>query len=51
MSKSRGNIMDPNTVFDEFGVDAARWPFFTQTVGESYRLGPIAYAAFSGSRR
>jgi isoleucyl-tRNA synthetase len=39
MSKSRGNIMDPDQAFAEFGVDAVRWLFFTQQVGESYRLG------------
>ncbi len=39
MSKSRGNIMDPDQAFAEFGVDAVRWLFFTQQVGESYRVG------------
>jgi len=29
MSKSRGNIIDPDTVFDEFGADAARWYFYS----------------------
>lgn len=29
MSKSRGNIVDPNMIIDEFGVDALRWYFYT----------------------
>ena len=38
-SKSRGNVLDPNYIFDTFGVDAIRWFFYTQTVGENYRTG------------
>jgi isoleucyl-tRNA synthetase len=38
-SKSRGNAMDPAHVFDTFGADAVRWIFFTQPVGENYRIG------------
>jgi isoleucyl-tRNA synthetase len=29
MSKSRGNVVDPWTAIDEFGVDAIRWYFLT----------------------
>jgi isoleucyl-tRNA synthetase len=29
MSKSRGNVIDPNTVFDVVGADAARWFFYS----------------------
>jgi isoleucyl-tRNA synthetase len=37
-SKSRGNVLDPNYLFDNFGSDAVRWHFFTSTqVGENYR--------------
>ncbi len=37
-SKSRGNVLDPNYLFDNFGSDAVRWYFFTSTqVGENYR--------------
>ena len=37
-SKSRGNILDPNYLFDTFGSDAVRWYFYTSTqVGENYR--------------
>jgi isoleucyl-tRNA synthetase len=39
-SKSRGNVMDPNFLFDNFGSDAVRWYFYTSTqVGENYRTG------------
>ena len=39
-SKSRGNVMDPNLVFEKWGSDAIRWLFFTSPVGESYKVGP-----------
>lgn len=29
MSKSRGNVVDPNALFEKYGVDAVRWYFFT----------------------
>jgi isoleucyl-tRNA synthetase len=32
MSKSRGNVIDPNTIFDEFGADASRWFFLAAGV-------------------
>jgi isoleucyl-tRNA synthetase len=39
-SKSRGNVLDPNYLFDSFGSDAVRWYFYTSTqVGENYRTG------------
>jgi len=38
-SKSRGNVLDPNYLFDTFGADALRWFFFTSPVGENYRTG------------
>ena len=39
-SKSRGNVLDPAFLFDNFGSDAVRWYFFTSTqVGENYRTG------------
>src|SRR6266699_2817940 len=42
-SKSRGNVLDPNYIFDNFGSDAVRWYFFTSTqVGENYRTGDAA---------
>ncbi|HEY6876192.1 MAG TPA: isoleucine--tRNA ligase [Candidatus Dormibacteraeota bacterium] len=40
-SKSRGNVMDPNFLFDSFGADAVRWYFFTSAqAGENYRTSP-----------
>jgi isoleucyl-tRNA synthetase len=39
-SKSRGNVLDPNFLFDNFGSDAVRWYFYTAApVGENYRTG------------
>jgi isoleucyl-tRNA synthetase len=39
-SKSRGNVLDPNYIFDNFGSDAVRWYFYTSSpVGENYRTG------------
>jgi len=39
-SKSRGNVLDPNYLFDNFGSDAVRWYFYTSApVGENYRTG------------
>jgi len=42
-SKSRGNVLDPNYLFDAFGSDTVRWYFYTSTqVGENYRTGDAA---------
>ncbi len=42
-SKSRGNVLDPNYLFDTFGADALRWFFYTGApVGENYRTGEKA---------
>jgi isoleucyl-tRNA synthetase len=42
-SKSRGNVLDPIYLFDNFGSDAVRWYFFTSAaVGENYRTGDAA---------
>ncbi|HYL07498.1 MAG TPA: isoleucine--tRNA ligase [Candidatus Udaeobacter sp.] len=39
-SKSRGNVLDPNYLFGNFGSDSVRWYFYTSTqVGENYRTG------------
>ncbi len=39
-SKSRGNVLDPNYLFDNFGSDCVRWYFYSSTqVGENYRTG------------
>ncbi|TMG43613.1 MAG: isoleucine--tRNA ligase [Chloroflexi bacterium] len=42
-SKSRGNVLDPNYLFDTFGSDAVRWYFYTSTqIGENYRTDDAA---------
>src|SRR5260370_4002602 len=36
-SKSRGNVLDPNVLFDNFRSHAVRWYFYASTpVGENY---------------
>ena len=41
MSKSKGNTVDPNAVFDSYGADALRWYFLTGSPpGNSRRVGP-----------
>ena len=43
MSKSRGNIISPAAVFDQFGADAVRWYFYTSvSAGAEYRVSPEA---------
>jgi isoleucyl-tRNA synthetase len=38
-SKSKGNVLDPDVVFERFGADAVRWWFYTAApVGRGYRL-------------
>jgi len=39
MSKSKGNILNPDKVMDEVGVDAVRLQFCISDVGESKRFG------------
>jgi isoleucyl-tRNA synthetase len=40
MSKRLGNVVDPNTIFDEFGADATRWYFYSAvSPGADYRVG------------
>jgi isoleucyl-tRNA synthetase len=41
-SKSRGNVLDPNYLFDTFGADALRWFYYVNPVGENYRTGEAA---------
>ena len=43
MSKSRGNALAPDYIFETFGSDAIRWFFYVSTpVGENYRTGDKA---------
>ncbi len=39
MSKSKGNILDPDKVLNEVGVDATRLQFCTVDIGDSKRFG------------
>lgn len=39
MSKSKGNILNPDAVLDEVGVDATRLQFCTVDIGSSKRFG------------
>ncbi|HVB76908.1 MAG TPA: isoleucine--tRNA ligase [Candidatus Nitrosotalea sp.] len=42
-SKSRGNVLDPAQLFDQFGADPVRWFYYTSAaVGENYRTGADA---------
>ncbi len=44
MSKSRGNSIEPRTIFDQFGADAARWYFFVQGVENAeLRVSPASF--------
>ncbi|HKR98370.1 MAG TPA: isoleucine--tRNA ligase, partial [Candidatus Dormibacteraeota bacterium] len=43
MSKSRGNIIQPDTVFDEFGADAARWFFYGTAPGAEIKVSREAF--------
>ncbi len=43
MSKSRGNVINPWTVFDKYGADAVRWYMLVSTPGEdSHRFSTKA---------
>ena len=44
MSKSRGNTIEPSTIFDQFGADAARWYFYAQGVENAeLRVSPTSF--------
>lgn len=38
MSKSKGNVIDPQEIFNEFGADSLRWVFFKNSTGNPLRL-------------
>ncbi|MHA1267415.1 MAG: isoleucine--tRNA ligase [Candidatus Helarchaeota archaeon] len=40
MSKSKGNVVDPWTIFDSFGADAFRWYFYSSS--EIFRNKPLS---------
>ena len=48
MSKTKGNVIDPLDVIDEFGADAVR---FTLAIFASGRDIPLAQGAHAGLRR
>lgn len=40
MSKSVGNVIDPDEIFNKFGADILRWYFYSSSqIGKPYRLG------------
>jgi isoleucyl-tRNA synthetase len=44
MSKSRRNTIEPDTIFDQFGADAARWYFYAQGVENAeLRVSPTSF--------
>jgi isoleucyl-tRNA synthetase len=44
MSKSRRNTIEPDTIFDQFGADAARWYFYAQGVENAeLRVSPASF--------
>ncbi len=48
MSKAKGNIIEPQTVINKYGVDALRWYFFTSTAaGNVYRFDESMVAEVS----
>jgi len=52
MSKSKGNVIEPWTVLDEFGADPFRWYLFTaQSAGESFRFSMDAIRESGGLLR
>jgi valyl-tRNA synthetase len=45
MSKSKGNVIDPLAMIDEYGADALRWAVVTHTgPGRDIKLGPARVA-------
>jgi isoleucyl-tRNA synthetase len=52
MSKSKGNVIEPWSVLDEFGADPFRWYLFTaQSAGESFRFSMDAIRESGGLLR
>jgi isoleucyl-tRNA synthetase len=48
MSKAKGNVVNPWTVINKYGVDALRWYFFTSTAaGNVYRFDEAMVAEVS----
>jgi isoleucyl-tRNA synthetase len=43
MSKSKGNIIKPNDIFDKYGVDATRMVMASYPLGNAVRFGPSQF--------
>lgn len=43
MSKSKGNIIRPNDIFDKYGVDATRLVMASYPLGNAVRFGPAQF--------
>lgn len=48
MSKSKGNIVNPEKTFDEYGVDATRLLMTNYSLGNSIKFGPAIFKEFTG---
>ena len=48
MSKTKGNIINPDKTFDEYGVDATRLLMTNYSLGNSIKFGPAIFKEFTG---
>lgn len=45
MSKSKGNVIDPEAIFEEYGADTVRWCMVKNPVGNNLKLSKKAFKA------